>query len=58
MLCPSHPSWSEHSKGGHTPTASRQASRHETIDAILLHSWFRLESAHRSSKCLRLITFL
>jgi hypothetical protein len=43
-------------KGGRTPTASRQASRHEIKDAVLLHSWFRLESAHRSSTCLRLIT--
>jgi hypothetical protein len=41
---------------GRTPTASRQASRHETKDAVLLHSWFRLKSAHRSSTCLRLIT--
>jgi hypothetical protein len=24
--------------GGRTPTASRQASRHETKDAVLLHS--------------------
>jgi hypothetical protein len=43
-------------KGGSTPTASRQASRHETKDAVLLHSWFRLEFAHRSSNCLRLVT--
>jgi hypothetical protein len=46
----------QQSKGGRTPTASRQASRHETKDASLLHSWFRLESTHRSSTCLRLIT--
>jgi hypothetical protein len=39
-------------KGGRTSTASR----HETKDAVLLHSWFRHESAHRSSTCLRLIT--
>jgi hypothetical protein len=44
-------------KGSRTPTASRQASRHKSKDALLLHSWFRLESAHRSSTCLRLITF-
>jgi hypothetical protein len=44
------------SKDGRTPTASRQASRHDTKDAVLLHSWFTLESAHRSSTCLRLIT--
>jgi hypothetical protein len=44
------------SKGGRKPTASRQASRHETKDAVLLHSWFRFESAHRSSTCLRRIT--
>jgi hypothetical protein len=25
-------------KGGRTPTGSRQASRHETKDAVLLHS--------------------
>jgi hypothetical protein len=42
--------------GGRTPTASRQASRHEAKDAVLLHSCFRLESAHRSSMCLRLTT--
>jgi hypothetical protein len=46
-----------HFKGGRTPTASRHTSRHERIDAVLLHSWFRLESAHRSSKCLHLITY-
>jgi hypothetical protein len=40
------------SSGGRTPTASI----HETKDVVLLHSWFRLESAHRSSTCLRLIT--
>jgi hypothetical protein len=28
------------SKGGRIPTASRQDSRHETKDAVLLHSWF------------------
>jgi hypothetical protein len=44
------------SKGGRTPTASRQASRHEIKAALVLHSRFRLESAHRSSTCLRLIT--
>jgi hypothetical protein len=26
------------SKGGRTPTASKQATRHETKDAVLLHS--------------------
>jgi hypothetical protein len=41
---------------GRTLTVSRQASRHDTKDAVLLHSWFRLESAHRNSTCLRLIT--
>jgi hypothetical protein len=50
------PSFIAKAKGGRTPTASRQASRYETKDAVLLHSWFRLESAHRSSTCLRLIT--
>jgi hypothetical protein len=45
-----------YSKSGRTPAASRQASRHETEDAVLLHLSFRLESAHRSSTCLRLIT--
>jgi hypothetical protein len=34
----------------------RQDKHHETKDAVLLHSWFRLESAHRSSTCLRLVT--
>jgi hypothetical protein len=27
-------------EGGRTATASRQASRHEIKDAVLLHSWF------------------
>jgi hypothetical protein len=44
------------SKGSRTPAASRQASRHETKDIVLLHLWFRLESEHQSSTCLRLIT--
>jgi hypothetical protein len=43
-------------QGGCTITASRQASRHETKDAVLLHSWFRLKSTHWSSMCLCLIT--
>jgi hypothetical protein len=32
--------------------------KHQDVakDAVLLHSWFRLESAHRRSTCLRLIT--
>jgi hypothetical protein len=46
----------DYSKGGRTPTASRQGSRHETKDAVLLHLLFRLESAHRSSTCPRLVT--
>jgi hypothetical protein len=28
----------QETKGGRTPTTSRQASRHETKDAVLLHS--------------------
>jgi hypothetical protein len=40
---------SVNTKGGRIPTASRQASRHEKKDTVLLRSWFRLESAHRSS---------
>jgi hypothetical protein len=34
-------------KAARTPTTWRQASRHETKDAVLLRSWFRLESVHR-----------
>jgi hypothetical protein len=30
--------WGPTRKGGRTPTASRQASKHETKDVVLLHS--------------------